>query len=65
MLVQLIMAMIARSAPALNFFAVGIPAALIAGIVLLGLSLPIMADMLGSVLNLALDQAKIVGGSRG
>ena len=64
-LVQLIMAMIARSAPALNFFAVGIPAALIAGIVLLGLSLPIMADMLGSVLNLALDQAKIVGGSRG
>lgn len=63
-LVQLIMAMIARSAPTLNLFAVGMPAALLAGILLMGVSLPIMADMLSNALRLALDQAQIIGGGR-
>ena len=64
-LVQLIMAMIARSAPTLNLFAVGMPAALLAGILLLGVSMPVMADMLSNALRLALDQAQIVGSGRG
>jgi flagellar biosynthetic protein FliR len=64
-LVQLIMAMIARSAPTLNLFAVGMPAALLAGIVLLGVSLPVMADMLSNALRLGLDQAQSLGGGRG
>ena len=63
-LVQLIMAMIARSAPTLNLFAVGMPAALLAGILLLGVSMPVMADMLSNALRLALDQAQIVGSGR-
>lgn len=63
-LVQLIMAMIARSAPTLNLFAVGMPAALLAGILLLGVSMPVMADMLSNTIRLALDQAQIVGGGR-
>lgn len=63
-LVQLIMAMIARSAPTLNLFAVGMPAALLAGILLMGVSLPVMADMLSNALRLALDQAQIIGGGR-
>lgn len=63
-LVQLIMAMIARSAPTLNLFAVGMPAALLAGILLMGVSLPVMADMLSNALRLALDQAQITGGGR-
>jgi flagellar biosynthetic protein FliR len=64
-LVQLIMAMIARSAPTLNLFAVGMPAALLAGILLLGVSLPVMADMLSNALRLGLDQAQSLGGGRG
>lgn len=64
-LVQLIMAMIARSAPTLNLFAVGMPATLLAGILLLGVSMPVMADMLSNALRLALDQAQIIGGGRG
>lgn len=63
-LVQLIMAMVARSAPTLNLFSVGMPAALLAGIVLLGISLPVMADTLSHALRLALDQAQIIGGGR-
>jgi flagellar biosynthetic protein FliR len=59
------MAMIARSAPTLNLFAVGMPAALLAGIVLLGVSLPVMADMLSNALRLGLDQAQSLGGGRG
>lgn len=61
-LVQLIMAMIARSAPTLNLFAVGMPAALLAGILLLGVSMPVMADMLSNTIRLGLDQAQRIGG---
>jgi flagellar biosynthetic protein FliR len=57
--------MIARSAPTLNLFAVGMPAALLAGILLLGVSLPVMADMLSNALRLGLDQAQSLGGGRG
>ncbi|MBL0924358.1 MAG: flagellar biosynthetic protein FliR [Sphingomonadaceae bacterium] len=64
-LVQIIMAMIARSAPALNLFAVGMPAALLAGILLLGTAAPVMADTISSTIRLALDQAQLVGGGNG
>lgn len=63
-LVQIIMAMVARSAPTLNLFSVGMPAALLAGIMLLGISLPVMADTISHALRLALDQAQIIGGGR-
>lgn len=63
-LVQLIMAMIARSAPTLNLFAVGMPAALLAGIILLGVSMPVMSDLLSSALRHALDQAHLIGSGR-
>ena len=43
-LVQIIMAMLARSAPALNLFAVGLPATILAGLVLLAMAAPMMAD---------------------
>ncbi|MFS0737583.1 flagellar biosynthetic protein FliR [Sphingomonas sp. 1P06PA] len=43
-LVQLVMAMLARSAPALNLFAVGLPATLMAGVVLLAIATPVLAD---------------------
>lgn len=60
-LVQIIMAMIARSAPTLNLFAVGMPAALLAGILLLGMATPVMADTISNTIRLALDQAQLIG----
>jgi flagellar biosynthesis protein FliR len=60
-LVQIIMAMIARSAPTLNLFAVGMPAALLAGILLLGMATPVMADAISHTIRLALDQAQLIG----
>lgn len=60
-LVQIIMAMIARSAPTLNLFAVGMPAALLAGIFLLGMATPVMADTISHTIRLALDQAQMIG----
>ena len=43
-LVQLVMAMLARSAPAMNLFSVGMPAAILAGLVLLAIAAPTMGE---------------------
>jgi flagellar biosynthetic protein FliR len=43
-LVQLIMAMLARSAPSMNLFSVGLPATLLAGLVLLAIAAPSIGD---------------------
>lgn len=64
-LVQLILAMIARSAPTLNLFAVGLPAALLAGIILLAIAAPVMADIISNSLGQALDQARSIGSGSG
>jgi len=61
-LVQIIMGVIGRSAPALNLFAVGIPATLLAGIVLLGVATPAMAEAVAHILSDALDAARMVAG---
>ena len=54
-LVQLVMASITRSAPALNLFSIGIPATVLCGMVLLAMATPVMADALGGALNRGLD----------
>lgn len=64
-LVQIIMAMIARSAPTLNLFAVGMPAALLAGVILLGMAIPVMADTISHTIRMALEQAELLGGGGG
>ena len=61
-LVQIIMGVIGRSAPALNLFAVGIPATLLAGVILLGVATPVMAEGLAMILSDALDAARMVAG---
>ncbi|MGE4431715.1 MAG: flagellar biosynthetic protein FliR [Sphingobium sp.] len=63
-LIQLVMGMLGRSAPALNLFAVGMPMALIAGLVLLAMTVPIMAQGMMDALQLGLDQARIIAGGR-
>jgi flagellar biosynthesis protein FliR len=60
--VQIMLAIISRSAPTLNLFSVGMPAALMAGVVLLAISVPVMADAISHTLAAALDQAASLGG---
>ncbi len=57
-MVQVVMGTITRSAPALNLFAVGIPATVLAGVVLLAVAVPVMAAALEHAMRLALEQAQ-------
>jgi flagellar biosynthesis protein FliR len=61
-LVQIIMAMIARATPTLNLFSVGMPATLLAGIVLLAMAVPAMSDALSSAIAISLDQTRLLAG---
>lgn len=61
-LTQIVMAMLARSAPSLNLFAVGLPVALLGGLVLLAVSAPVMAKSVMAALEAGLDQSAIVAG---
>ena len=61
-LIQLVMALLARSAPALNLFAVGLPAALLGGLILFAFAIPVLGSAItrSLVANLE-DTARIVG----
>jgi flagellar biosynthesis protein FliR len=59
-LVQVVMAMIARSTPSLNLFAVGMPATLMAGIVLLAIAAPTIGDTLSNAIYSGLAQANLI-----
>ena len=61
-LVQIIMGMLARTAPSLNLFAVGLPATVLAGLVLLAIGAPVMAEGMIDALSLGLDLAKRLAG---
>jgi flagellar biosynthesis protein FliR len=63
-LIQLVMGMLARSAPSLNLFSVGIPVALAAGLLLLALTAPIMGQGIADALRQGLDQAQIIAEGR-
>ncbi|MGE4409859.1 MAG: flagellar biosynthetic protein FliR [Sphingobium sp.] len=63
-LIQLVMGMLARSAPSLNLFAVGMPVALLAGLILLAIAAPIMAQGIAEALRQGLDQAQIIAGGQ-
>ncbi|MFD1106778.1 flagellar biosynthetic protein FliR [Sphingobium olei] len=57
-LVQIVMGMLSRAAPSLNLFAVGMPMAMMAGLVLLAISVPIMAEGMTAALKAGLEQAR-------
>lgn len=59
-LVQMVMGMLARSAPQLNLFAVGLPATLFAGIVLLAIGAPLIGDAIMAAMRQGLDQANLL-----
>jgi flagellar biosynthesis protein FliR len=52
---NLIVGMLSRSAPALNLFAVGLPASLATGLVALAIAFPAMGDAMGGIIREALD----------
>src|SRR3546814_10507707 len=64
-LMQIVMAMLARSAPSLNLFSVGLPAALICGLVLLAMAAPVMSDAVVDALRLGLVQAQTMAEGSG
>ena len=57
-LVQLVMGVLSRSAPALNLFAVGLPAALLAGLVLLAIAAPVIGEGVIAVIQSGLEEAR-------
>lgn len=57
LLVQAAFAMVSRSAPTLNLFAIGFPVTLAAGIVFLAMATPLMADALMRAISDSLAQA--------
>jgi flagellar biosynthesis protein FliR len=60
-LIQLVMALLARSAPALNLFAVGLPAALLGGLLLFAFAMPTLGQAITRSLVTTLeDTARIV-----
>jgi flagellar biosynthetic protein FliR len=61
-IVQLVMAMLARSAPQLNLFSVGIPVAVLAGIVLLAIAAPVLADGMMRAIEMGLEQSEVMAG---
>jgi flagellar biosynthesis protein FliR len=61
-IVQIILGVVSRSAPTLNLFAVSLPASLIAGIVLLAIATPVMADAIGSAIGEALAFSRSLAG---
>lgn len=68
LLVQLVTGVISRSAPALNLFALGLPAGTLAGIIALLVALPILLEQFERLLEATLNQAALVveiGGALG
>jgi flagellar biosynthetic protein FliR len=57
LLVQIVTGLVARSAPSLNLFALGLPAGVLAGIAALIIALPVMEEQFENVLTAALEQS--------
>ena len=58
LLVQVVTGLIARSAPSLNLFALGLPAGVLAGIAALIIALPVMVHQFKGVIEAALEQSQ-------
>ena len=63
LLVQIIMGLLARSAPSMNLFAVGLPATLTFGLVLLAIASPLMIDGIGQALMISLERSALFVGA--
>jgi len=64
LLVQIVTGLIARSAPSLNLFALGLPAGVLAGIAAMIIALPVMVGQFRGLIETALDQSAMLIGTR-
>jgi flagellar biosynthetic protein FliR len=64
-LVQVVMAMLARSAPAMNLFSVGMPATILAGVVLMAIAAPAIGDGISVSIQHGLDLARAIVAAKG
>jgi len=58
LIVNVAFGVMSRAAPQLNLFAVGFPAALLAGIVLLAMAAPVIGEGITGAINLGLEQSR-------
>lgn len=63
LLVQVVTGLIARSAPALNLFALGLPAGVLAGVAALIIAMPVMVGQMRGLIDAALTQSQAVLGA--
>ena len=63
-LVQIVMALLARSAPAMNIFAVGLPATLLAAIILLAIAAPAIGEGIQAAIERGLDEAMAIAAGK-
>lgn len=61
-LVQIVMGMLSRSAPAMNLFSVGLPATLLAGLVLMAIAAPSMGEGITAAIQRGLEMARLLAG---
>ena len=59
-LVQIVMGILARSAPAMNLFSVGLPATLLAGLILLAIAAPSIGEGITNAIQRGLDEAHAI-----
>jgi flagellar biosynthetic protein FliR len=59
-LVQIVMGILARSAPTMNLFSVSLPATLLAGLILLAIAAPAIGEGITNAIQRGLDQAHAV-----
>jgi flagellar biosynthetic protein FliR len=64
MLVHVVTAILARSAPAMNLFAVGMPMTLMAGLILLAISAPAIGEGITKAIRSGLDEAQLIATGR-
>jgi flagellar biosynthetic protein FliR len=64
-LVQVVMAMLARSAPAMNLFSVGLPATILVGVVLMAIAAPAIGQGIAASILRGIDLARHVAGGGG
>jgi flagellar biosynthetic protein FliR len=60
LLVQILTGVLSRSAPALNLFALGLPAGVLAGIAALIIAAPLLYDQLADLATVSLNQTESV-----
>lgn len=64
MIVQIVMGILSRSAPAMNLFSVGMPVTLLSGLILLAISAPALGEGITNAIQRGLEEAHLIAAGR-